>query len=463
MMVTRPDWLISRQRVWGTPLGLFVSKETGEPCLNAKVIDNTVQAFRALGGDAWWSEDDSVFFEGTDLNPNDYNKVMDVLDVWFDSGCTHRLLPGPADLVIEGSDQHRGWFQTSLLVSSLAQGHLPTQGFLTHGFILDANGIKMSKSKGNVISPTEVTNQFGTDVLRLWVATCDFTQDVKASMPIFKATQETYHKVRNTLRYLLGALEDYDGVPVPYMELEPLERYMLNRLSMTNHAVSSSYETFDFASVSHTIVDFIANEMSAFYFDIRKDSLYCDAPDAPRRRGYRYVLNELLNHLCAWLEPIIPFTIDEVRSHREVETLLLTDPKVWDDHPEETTRWSFIKEVLMLARVAQEDERDEIKSNMDARLDLYLGATGAALLSGVNAADVFRVSQVETHFEDPPSSAYAGQSAHGRIGVVVSRAQGEKCARSWRILPEVGQDPEYPDLSLRDAAAVRQWKLANEQ
>jgi isoleucyl-tRNA synthetase len=468
MLTTRPDWLISRQRVWGTPMGLFVHTATGLPCLHPTVLDNTYQAFLAGGGDAWWSESSETFFTGTDLDPNEYEKVMDVLDVWFDSGCTHRILDRAADLVLEGSDQHRGWFQTSLLVAAMTDTgpDLPSTAFLTHGFILDANGRKMAKSEGNVIPPSDVVNEHGTDVLRLWAATCDFTQDVKASKTIFKSTEETYRKLRNTLRYLIGALEGYTDDEAPtFMELEPLEKFVLGRLNAINHDVTEAYRTYNFSEVARTVIEFCSVELSAFYFDIRKDCLYCDSPKAVRRRGYRYVLNEVFRHLLTWLTPIVPFTTHEAINSvgHPVDLHLLNDPKAWGDHPEEIVRWGFIKEVLTISHAALEDERDEIKSNLEAELVLYLDPTTAALFNGVQAADVFRVSKVVVLAEAPPPSAYVGHLSNGaRLGICVSKAPGKKCARSWRILTEVGEDPEYPDLSLRDADAVREWKTQHE-
>ena len=318
MVESRPDWLISRQRAWGTPLAMFVDKRTGQPLQDAAVNARIVEAVKEHGADAWYTSDPAVFL-GEGRDPADYEQVQDILDVWFDSGSTHAFtLEGrehthwPADLYLEGTDQARGWFQSSLLESCGTRGRAPYDAVLTHGFTMDENGEKMSKSKGNTIDPQDVIRQSGAEIIRLWVAMTDYAEDQRIGPTILQTTADAYRKLRNTVRYLLGALEGFsEAERVDYAEMPPLERFILHRLWELDGHVKTAYEGYKFNEVFRPVSEFCAGDLSALYFDIRKDSLYCDKPSDVKRRAARTVMHEVFMRLTAWLAPLIPFTMEE--------------------------------------------------------------------------------------------------------------------------------------------------------
>ncbi|HEY8615670.1 isoleucine--tRNA ligase [Phenylobacterium sp.] len=473
MVESRPDWLISRQRAWGSPLAMFVDKETGQPLHDPEVDARIIEAIKAEGADAWFNRPVSDFLGRHD--PDRYEKVEDILDVWFDSGSTHAFtLEGrghtkwPADLYLEGSDQHRGWFQSSLLESSGTRGRAPYDAILTHGFTMDENGEKMSKSKGNTVDPEQVIQQNGAEIIRLWAAMIDYADDSRIGKTILQTTSDAYRKLRNTVRYLLGALADYG--PDEAVELEqmpPLERFILHRLWELDGQVRAAYEAYVFQDVIRPVLDFCQNELSALFFDIRRDSLYCDRPDALRRRAARTVMDAAFERLTAWLSPLIPFTMEEAWATRYPEAhansfrVIPQTPAEWRNDAE-AARWAKVQQVTSVVTGALEVERREKRLGAALEAAPRVHVADAGLLSafeGLDPAEVFRTSQATLVAGDGPEGAFRLPDVAG-VAVEPIRADGRKCARSWKILPEVGTDPRYPDLTLRDADAVAAWDAA---
>jgi isoleucyl-tRNA synthetase len=470
MVETRPDWLISRQRAWGTPLAMFVDKDTGVPLMDEAVNRRVLDAIRDGGSDAWFELPDSHFLG--DRDPSQYEKVVDILDVWFDSGSTHAFtLEGrndsrsPADLYLEGSDQHRGWFQSSLLESCGTRGRAPYKGVLTHGFTQDENGEKMSKSKGNTVEPQTITKESGAEILRLWAAMVDYSEDQRIGKTILATTTDAYRKLRNTTRYLLGALAGFDEAErvTDYDQFPPLEKYILHRLWELDKQVKDAYEAYRFSDVIRPLIDFCQGDLSSLFFDIRKDSLYCDAPTALRRRAYRTVLDYVFERLTVWLSPLTSFTMEEAWTTRFPEAgsnvlrVMPETPAAWRNDAE-AARWAKVETVTSVVTSALEVERRDkrIGSALEAAPVVRIAdADLLAAFDGLDAAEVFRTSAA-TLVADEAAGAFALDEVKG-VAVEVKLAEGQKCARSWRILPEVGTDPRYPELSLRDAEAVAWW------
>jgi isoleucyl-tRNA synthetase len=474
MVESRPDWLISRQRAWGAPLAMFVDKETGQPLHDPEVNRRIVEAIRAEGADAWFTRPDADFLG--DHDPQRFEKIEDILDVWFDSGSTHAfVLEGrehtkwPADLYLEGSDQHRGWFQSSLLESSGTRGRAPYDAILTHGFTMDENGEKMSKSKGNVLDPDVVIRESGAEIIRMWAAMIDYADDSRIGKTILQTTSDAYRKLRNTIRYMLGALADFSpDEAVELDQMPPLERFILHRLWELDGQVRAAYEAYDFQAVIRPILDFCQDELSALFFDIRRDSLYCDRPDAVRRRAARTAMDAAFERLTAWLAPLIPFTMEEAwttrfpEAHSNCLRTMPATPAEWRNEAE-AARWAKVQRVTSVVTGALEVERREkrIGAALEAAPKVYV-ADGdlLAAFDGLDPAEVFRTSQATLVAGEGPQDAFRLAEAPG-VAVEPLRAEGRKCARSWRILPEVGSDPRYPDLSLRDADAVAAWDAAH--
>jgi isoleucyl-tRNA synthetase len=470
MVESRPDWLISRQRNWGTPLAMFVHKQTGEPLMDESVNARIIEKIKQGGADAWFTLPDQDFL-GDDYNSSDYEKITDILDVWFDSGCTHAFtLKRPdedypvADLYLEGSDQHRGWFQSSLLESCGTRGVAPYKAVLTHGFVLDEHGEKMSKSKGNVVAPQDIAKDQGIEILRLWVALSDYSADLRIGKQILQTTVDAYRKLRNTIRYLLGALHEFTPAEaVDYNDMPSLERFILHRISELDQHVREAYDRYDFADVIRPVSEFASQTLSALYFDIRKDSLYCDKPSDIKRRACRTVMNIVFERLTLWLGPILSFTCEEAYAQRFATRANLYNtlgpvPPEWSD-PQNAKRWSQIEAVLSVVTSALEIERREkrIGSALEAAPLVYIDDKDQYLaFDGIDAAEVFRTSQAKLIEAKAPDNAFRLEGINS-VGVAIELAQGQKCQRSWRILPEVGSDPRYPDLSLRDADVVAEW------
>jgi len=475
MVETRPDWLISRQRNWGAPLAMFVDKVTGAPLVDEDVNARILGAIREGGADAWFTRPATDFLGNHD--PEKYEKIDDILDVWFDSGATHAFtLEGrentrwPADLYLEGSDQHRGWFQSSLLESCGTRGRAPYDAVLTHGFTLDEQGEKMSKSKGNTTEPQVVIKESGAEILRLWVAMIDYADDQRIGKTILQTTIDGYRKLRNTLRYLLGALAGFNEVErVGYDTMPPLEKFILHRLWELDAQVRQAYAEYRFQDVFRPIAEFCSGDLSTLYFDIRKDALYCDRPDSDRRRACRTVMDEVFSRLTAWLSPLASFTTEEAWTTRFPDRgsnclrVIPDTPSLWRN-PAEAERWRKVERVVGVVTGALEVERREKRMGgaLDAAPVVHIADPDLiAALDGLDAAEVFRTSQAVIVEGRGPAGAFRLDDVTG-VAVEPRRAEGAKCARSWRVLPEVGSDPRYPDLSLRDADAVAHWDATHD-
>ncbi len=467
MIEQRPDWCISRQRAWGVPIAVFVNKCTGEPLRDERVVERIAAAVESEGADAWFASPAERFL-GNDHRAEEWEKVIDIVDVWFDSGSTHSYvlerrpeLAWPASLYLEGSDQHRGWFHSSLLESCGTRGRAPYQAVLTHGFVLDEQGRKMSKSLGNVVSPQDVMKQHGADILRLWVVASDYSDDLRIGPEILKHHAEAYRRLRNTLRYLLGSLSGFaEAEKLPAKEMPELERWVLHRLWELDAVVRRSAEEYDFHTLFTALHSFCAVDLSAFYFDIRKDSLYCDRPDEPRRRACRTVLDEVFSCLTAWLAPILCFTAEEAWRHRaggEESVHLRLFPAIpadWRDQPL-AERWARVREVRKVVTGALELERaaKRIGSSLQAAPAVFLDEAHRRALAGLDLAEIAITSGIAFADGPPPEGAFTLPEAPG-IAVAPAPAEGDKCERCWRVLPEVGSRDDHRSLCGRCAEAV---------
>lgn len=481
MVADRPDWLISRQRNWGVPITLLVSPE-GKPHTEAlsEADANTVNmrildAIKSEGVEAWFSADAATFLEGV-VDPEGWEKVSDVLDVWFDSGTTHAFAlrdrgiiddaTGQADVYLEGSDQHRGWFQSSLLECAATRGMAPYKQVVTHGMVVDGEGKKMSKSIGNTVDPADFAKQYGIEILRLWTASADYTEDLRMSDEIVKGTVENYRRLRNTTRYLLGALEGYsEAEAVSVDEMPSLERWVLHRLSELDEQIRVAYEGHDFKRVMAAIINFCAVDLSAVYFDIRKDSLYCDAPSDVRRRSNRTVMAAVLERLLTWLAPVMPFTMEEAfhmspyagRADSVHLLQFIETPADWRDD-ELATRWEKVFRVRRVVTGAIEVERREkrIRSSLEAAPKVFIeDADLLAAFEGEVAEDIFITSQAELVHGAGPAEAFR-MDGEAAISALPGQASGVKCARSWKYFDPATADADFPDVTPRDAAAIRE-------
>jgi isoleucyl-tRNA synthetase len=439
MVEGRPDWVISRQRAWGVPIALYLNRNTGDYLRDPVVNSRILHAFHEGGADAWFGADHQALL-GNGYSLDDYEPVADILDVWFDSGSTHAFVIEArygadvrADLYCEGSDQHRGWFQSSLLESSATRGRAPFKAVLTHGFALDAQGRKMSKSVGNVVDPLAIIRDNGADILRLWVASTDYFEDVKIGREVLATTTDAYRKLRNTFRYLLGALDGFSADEVVQPAAMPeLERWVLHRLATLDAELRDAAEGFEFNRYARLIATFVNEDLSAFFFDIRKDSLYCDAPTAAKRRAYRTVLDTVFQALVRWMSPILCFTAEEVWQTRYPDggsVHLLEWPEIdpaWRDEAL-AARWELIRATReRVTECIEPLRRDKaIGSSLEARIaypDLELGLTQESL---ADLAEIYIVSEV-----------VPGHSE----GIEVTRTEHLKCGRCWRHLPEVAAE-----------------------
>jgi isoleucyl-tRNA synthetase len=472
MVESRPDWVLSRQRAWGVPLAIFVEKATGKVLNDAAVFQRIEAAFEAEGADAWFTSPPERFL-GEGRRAEDYEQITDILDVWFDSGSTHVFVvenpidphwpkADQADLYLEGSDQHRGWFQSSLLESVGTRGRAPYKGVLTHGFVLDDQGRKMSKSLGNTLAPQVIAEKNGADILRLWAASSDYTEDLRIGQDIIKSNVEAYRRLRNTIRFMLANLAGFDEKERLAPEQMPeLERYMLARLAELDDSVRAGYAGFDFNKVTSALFNFCTNELSAFYFDIRKDVLYCDAAEATRRRAARTVMDEAFRRIVTWFAPILCFTMEEswlTRFPGENESVHLqaffAAPKSWAN-PALLAKWTRIRELRRVITGALELERaaKKIGSSLEAAPTLYLAdEADADLLASVAMAEVAITSGITVVAVAAPTDAFVLPDVKG-ASVAATLATGEKCARCWMVLEEVKTHPQT-HLCNRCTAAV---------
>ncbi len=475
MIADRPDWVISRQRAWGVPIAVFVNKKTGKILNDSKVNQRIADSFSKEGADAWFADGAASRFLGDSYNSQEWEQVCDILDVWFDSGCTHAFcleqrsdLKWPADIYLEGSDQHRGWFHSSLLESCGTRGRAPYDAVLTHGFVVGEDGRKMSKSLGNIVTPQDVIKQSGADILRLWVASADYAEDLRLGKEILKTNVEAYRKLRNTMRYILGALEGLqDWEQVHHLDMTELERYILHRLHEIDAQVQAAYLVFDYKRIFALLSNFMTQDLSAFYFDIRKDALYCDAWSSLKRRSCRSVLDQLFHCLTTWWAPILTFTMEEVWLSRfagegsSVHLMQFAKPPAEWHQPEIAMKWDMIREVRRVVTGALELERAEkrIGSSLEAAPTVYvdLDAADIATLRASDFAEVCITSDITIVEGAGPKDVFRLDDVKN-VAVVPAKAEGQKCARSWKISKDIGKDKDFPDITPRDAEAVREWQ-----
>jgi isoleucyl-tRNA synthetase len=473
MVEGRPDWVLSRQRAWGVPLAIFVEKKTGAILDDPEVYTRIQSAFREEGADAWFNSPPARFLGNR--NPDDYEQVKDILDVWFDSGSTHVFTveqpieptwpkKDRADLYLEGSDQHRGWFQSSLLESCGTRGRPPYEAVLTHGFVLDEKGYKMSKSLGNTVLPQTIADQNGADILRLWVASSDFTEDLRLGPDIIKTNVDAYRRLRNTIRFMLANLSGFsEAERIAAAEMPELERYILAKLAELDGLVRRGYEEYDFNRVFNALFNFCTNELSAFYFDIRKDALYCDRAAATRRRAARTVTDELFRRIVIWLAPILCFTMEEAWTLRFPGTDESVHLKQFPDTPADwhapalIEKWERIRALRRVVTGALEVVRRDkvIGASLEAAPVLYVSeASDAEILKSIDLAEVSITSGAHVSTRQPPPDAFRLPEVAG-VAATFHHAEGDKCARCWMILPEVGKIADHPDLCNRCSEAVR--------
>jgi isoleucyl-tRNA synthetase len=486
MVANKPDWVLSRQRAWGVPLSIFVRKDGHEILFDEQVNSRIAEAYEREGADAWFAQGAKERFLGAKHDVDAYDKIDDLVEVWFDSGSTHafvledpkhfpglagirRAIDGGEDKVmyLEGSDQHRGWFQSSLLESCGTRGRAPFDIVLTHGFTLDESGRKMSKSLGNQTFPEDVIRASGADILRLWVASVDYTDDQRIGPEILKAVTDSYRKLRNTIRWMLGTLGHREqGDSVGHAAMSGLERLMLHKLFELDLKVREAYDNFDFARVVAALTAFMNADLSAFYFDIRKDALYCDAPSSVRRRAALEAIESIFGAVAVWLAPILVFTAEEAWTARgarrrsiHLEQFPAIPPGWQDDQLAET--WDTIRALRLVVTGAIEIARAQklIGSSLEAAPRIYLrNPEHLKALEGVDFSEVCITSDISTEFGTPiPETAFRLPEA-ADVGVVVERAIGVKCARSWRYFDPATASPDFPDISPRDAEALRELK-----
>jgi len=441
MVEGRPDWCVSRQRVWGVPLPIFINKKTKEPLRDQKVIDRIATIYEKQGSDCWFFDNPKVFL-GSDYEPSDYEKLNDIVEVWFDSGSTHSFvlekrkdLKWPADMYLEGSDQHRGWFHSSLLESCGTRGRAPFKSILSHGFVVDGKGLKMSKSMGNVISPEDILKNYGADILRIWVASSDYAEDLRIDQSILTQHAETYRKIRNTFRFILGNLKDnyekQDFEKLDFKEFDELEQYILHKLFVIDKSVKDNLKDYNFHKLSRELLNFCTLDLSSFYFDIRKDVLYCDSLNSKKRKNCVIVLNIILESLLKWLAPILVFTADEIfslidKKNQSVhEHLFVKIPVSWKNN-ELKDKWEKLFTIKQEANIAIEEKRSnkEIGSSLEAELKLTTNEKYFNLLEGLDLAEYFITSKAEKFKSEKENE----------IKIEVKKTTGTKCPRCWKIL-----------------------------
>ena len=467
MIETRPDWVLSRQRAWGVPIAVFVNRETGEVLRDQAVIDRVASAVEEEGSDAWFTREPQDFL-GNDYRAEDFEQVGDILDVWFDSGSTHSFvlearedLSWPASLYLEGSDQHRGWFHSSLLESAGTRGRAPYDAVLTHGFVVDGEGRKMSKSMGNVISPQEVIDRYGADILRIWVVSADYSEDLRISREILDYQANSYRRLRNTFRFLLGNLKDFsEDERIEAAAMPELERWILHRLQEIDGVVRKACDDFDFHTMFVVLHGFCTTDLSALYFDIRKDSLYCDTADSVRRRSARTVLDILFSCLTAWLAPILCFTAEEAWLLRFPGEKASVHRRRFPDIPEDwrddslAAKWESVRRIRRVLTGAMEVERraKRIGSSLQAYPIVYAPAREIAALEGLDLAEIAIASRVTVVEGQGPDTAFRLEDI-ADISAEVHIADDGRCERCWRFLKEVNDDPARLCVRCRDAVA----------
>jgi len=425
------------------PLPIFINKKTKEPLQDQKVINRIAEIYEKEGSDCWFT-DDSKRFLGEDYNKDDYEKLTDIVEVWFDSGCTHSFvlekrkdLKWPADMYLEGSDQHRGWFHSSLLESCGTRGRAPYESILSHGFVVDGKGMKMSKSAGNVVSPDDILKNYGADILRAWVASSDYAEDLRIDSTILAQHAESYRKIRNTFRFILGNLQDsfekQDLQKIDINSFSELERYILGRLFHLNKTIEENLKIYNFHKLYKELLNFCTLELSSFYFDIRKDVLYCDDLNSKKRKDCIVVLNIILECLLKWLAPIFVFTTEEIFSllnKNEIsihETIFPEIPNKWEDDSL-TKKWKELYKIKQVVNIAIEEKRTnkEIGSSLEANVKINVNEKEFKLLEGLDLEEYFIASKVEK----------IKNKIEGEIKIEVEKSVGSKCTLCWKVLDE---------------------------
>ena len=441
MIEDRPDWCISRQRSWGVPLPIFINKKTKKPLQDQKVINRIAEIYEKEGSDCWFTDDPKRFL-GDEHNKDDYEMLTDIVEVWFDSGCTHSFvlekrkdLKWPADMYLEGSDQHRGWFHSSLLESCGTRGRAPYESILSHGFVVDGKGMKMSKSAGNVIAPEDILKNYGADILRAWVASSDYSEDLRVDNTILFQHAESYRKIRNTFRFILGNIQDnfekQDLKKINYDSFAELERYILGRLFYLDETIKENLKNYNFHKLYKELLNFCNLELSSFYFDIRKDVLYCDDLSSKKRKDCIIVLNIILECLLKWLAPVFVFTTEEIfnlvnKNEKSIhETEFPKIPSLWADKELEK-KWRELYQIKQEVNIGIEEKRTnkEIGSSLEANILIYVNEKEFNLLEGLNLEEYFITSKVKK---------IKNKNEEG-LKIEVKKSVGIKCSLCWKIL-----------------------------
>ena len=477
MVADRHDWCISRQRVWGVPIPIFYCEDCNEHLVNDDTINAVADLFAKEGSDAWWAHSaEEILPQGTKCpkcGGTHFRKESDIMDVWFDSGSSHAAvcktrpeLAWPADMYLEGSDQHRGWFQSSLLTSVATEGKAPYHAVLTHGYVVDGEGRKMSKSVGNTVAPQEVIAQYGADIIRLWAASSDYKADIRISKEILKQLSEVYRKIRNTIRYILGNTNDfnYETDKVEFKDMLELDRWALMHMQLLKKEVSAAYESYDFHVLYHAIHNFCSVEMSSYYLDILKDRLYAYKADSFERRSAQTAMYEIMLDLVVMIAPVLSFTMEEVWQFMKKpasmpeSVFMMPWPECKEEYIDEAleSKWdNFIEIRSEITRVLEGARRAKtIGHSLDAKVELHATGEALAILRSVEGdlATLLIVSQAKL-----VEGLAGGVEATGRedLKVTVQAAEGEKCERCWIYSDTVGKDAEHPTVCARCAAALK--------
>ena len=442
MIETRPDWCVSRQRVWGVPLPIFINKKTNEPLRDQNVIDRIAELYEQEGSDCWFTDDPQKFL-GKKYKADDYNQLKDIVEVWFDSGSTHSFvlearddLKWPADMYLEGSDQHRGWFHSSLLESCGTRGKAPFKSILSHGFVVDGKGMKMSKSAGNVISPDDILKKFGADILRVWVAASDYAEDLRIDDTILNQHAESYRKIRNTFRFILGNIQDdYNQVDLKNLNIKnlpELEKYILHKLYKLDQIYKQNLKEYNFHKLYKELLNFCTLDLSSFYFDIRKDVLYCDNLNSPKRNNCIKVLNILLDCLLKWFAPILVFTTEEIfsligKSSSSIHETLFPELPSEFKNDKLAEKWKNLYKIKQEANLAIEEKRasKEIGSSLEAEIEIFANKENLNLLKNLDLPEYFITSKAK---------ALENTQDDENLVIKVKKTPGEKCPRCWKIL-----------------------------
>ena len=439
MIETRPDWCVSRQRVWGVPLPIFVNKKNNEILIDEDVFENIARIYEKEGSDCWFSDDPQKFL-GTKYKADDYDKLSDIVEVWFDSGSTHSFvlekrddLKWPASMYLEGSDQHRGWFHSSLLESCGTRGRAPFESILSHGFVVDGKGLKMSKSLGNVIAPEDILKKYGADILRIWVASSNYAEDLRIDYSILDQHAESYRKIRNTFRYLLGNLNDkFENIDLENLNLESLpelEKFLLNKIYNLNERYIKYFENYDFHNLYKELLNFCTVDLSAFYFDIRKDTLYCDSLNSEKRKSCIIILNILLDSLLKWFAPILSFTTEEIyqlvsKKNKSIHLEKFQNfPKKFKNEELEK-KWSELIKIRNICNVSIEEKRasKEIGSSLEAEINIQINNNYKKIITDIDLSELCITSKAKIIYNDSED-----------IVVNTKKASGDKCPVCWKI------------------------------